>query len=144
MQNSRKFVQTVRLFLVASVFAYAFVVWRLPSKGAPNRLLFLTITGMAVFLILIMFVMRRRLVFRAEAILVSHPEDPKALGQWRQGYLVCYILSEAIVMYGVALHFLGYSLSQVLPFFIVGLALLFFFAPKVPNREFPVADPDNP
>ena len=41
-----------------------------------------------------------------------------------------YCLSEAVAVYGLVLHFFGFSLSQVRPFFFAGLMLLFFFEPR--------------
>ncbi|MGA9304770.1 MAG: hypothetical protein WBW31_05120 [Candidatus Sulfotelmatobacter sp.] len=47
-------------------------------------------------------------------------------------------MSEAIVLYGVMLHFMGFALSQVAPFFIAGAVLMLFLGPKsTPTQEFP-------
>jgi hypothetical protein len=54
---------------------------------------------------------------------------------------VTYCLSEAIALYGMVLHFLGFGLSQIVPFFIAGLGLIIFYWPRTTgNREFPPAD----
>jgi len=44
--------------------------------------------------------------------------------------IIIYCLSEAVAVYGLVLHFFGFSLSQVTPFFFAGLMLLFFFEPR--------------
>ena len=96
------------------------------------------LTVVAVSVVILIFVMRRIQVFPAEAILQSQPEDAKALGRLRQGYLVTYALSLSIAMYGVVLHFVGFSISQIAPFFIAGFALIVFFGPRITAQsEFP-------
>jgi hypothetical protein len=90
---------------------------------------------LTVSLVVLLFVMRRIQVHSAEAILETHPQDAKALARWRQGHLVTYILSLSIALYGLLLHFLGFSVSQVAPFFIVGTVLILFLGPRtIPIR----------
>ena len=117
---------------------YVFVVLRLPSSATPNPSFLKAVTLLAVSMVILIFVMRRLQVSPAEAILQSQPQDAKALAKLRLGYLITYTLSLSIAVYGVALHFLGFSISQVAPFFVAGLALILFFSPKaIPNNVFP-------
>ena len=67
----------------------------------------------------------------AESLLAGHPEDTKALRKWRQGYIVIYILAEAVALYGVVLHFIGFAAVRVGPFFVAGFTLILFFRPAV-------------
>jgi hypothetical protein len=83
-------------------------------------------------------VMYAFMVLPAEAILQSQPQDAKALARLRQGYLVTYALCLSIALYGLVLHFVGFSISQIAPFFVAGLALIVFLGPKVTGQsEFP-------
>lgn len=138
MEATRKFIQTVRSILAGAIVMYVFVVLRLPSSATPKPIVFKAVTLLAVSITILIFVLRRLQVSPAEAILRTQPEDAKALARLRLGYLVIYTLSLSIALYGVVLHFLGFSGSQVAPFFIAGFALILFYGPKViPNSGFP-------
>ncbi|MGO9084239.1 MAG: hypothetical protein ACLQBK_03360 [Candidatus Sulfotelmatobacter sp.] len=117
---------------------YAFVILRLPSSATPNPIMLRALTVVAVSITILIFVMRRIQVLPAEAILQIQPEDAKALARWRQGYIVTYALSLSIALYGLVLHFFGFSLSQVAPFFIAGFALILLLGPRaIPNNASP-------
>jgi hypothetical protein len=117
---------------------YALVIWRLPSSATPNPIMLRVITAVCVSEVVIVFVMRRLRLSPVEAILANQPEDAKALARLRQAYVVAYAISLSIALYGVVLHFLGFSMSEVAPFFLAGLALILFLRPKaLPNSEFP-------
>jgi hypothetical protein len=46
--------------------------------------------------------------------------------------MATFALSEAVVIYGVVLRFVGFRFSQVVPFFLAGLILMLFFGPRRP------------
>jgi hypothetical protein len=134
MNAARKFIQTVRFILLGAIVVYGMLVLRLPSSATSKPIVVQALTVVAVSLVILLFVMRRIQVLPAEAILQEQPQNAKALARWRQGYLVSYILSLSIALYGLVLHFLGFSISQVAPFFVAGTALILFLGPKViPN-----------
>ena len=131
MEAARKFIQTVRLILAGAVVMYAFIALRFPSSATPNPIILRALTVLAVSLVVAVFVMRRIQVLPVETALEKEPQDTKALGRWRQGYLVTYTLSLSIALYGLVLHFFGFPGRQVAPFFLAGLALILFFSPRV-------------
>jgi len=124
--------QIVRLALLACIVLYVVIVKLLPTSATPNVMLFKVISGLAIVLVVTVFAFRHTMVQRASAALALHPEDRLAISRWRTAYLVLYLLSEAIATYGVILHFMGFSLEQVAPFFIIGLVLILFYAPRTP------------
>jgi len=135
MESTRRFIQTVRFILLGAIVIYGLIVLRLPSSATPKPVVLQAITVLAASLVVLLFVMRRIQVRPAEAILEKQPQDAKALARWRQGHLVTYILSLSIAFYGLVLHFLGFSVSQVAPFFIVGAVLILFLRPRaIPVR----------
>ncbi len=146
MEAARKFIQTVRFILAGAVGMYAFVVFRLSSHATANPIVLRALTVVAVSMVILIFLMRRIQVLRAESILQINPEDAKGLARWRQGYLVTYTLSLSIALYGLVLHFLGFSVSQVAPFFLAGFALIVFFGPRtIPGSTFsPRSEPTTP
>jgi len=124
--------------MLGSIVLYAWLIWRLPATATPNPVVFRAIAAVAVSLVIVIFVMRRIHGSRTEVLLAAEPQDPKVLLRWRKGYLVIYAMSEAIVLYGVALHFMGFASPQVAPFFIAGALLMLFLRPKsAPTRAFP-------
>jgi len=138
MKATHRFIQTVRFILAGTVVMYALVVWRLPSSATPNPIVLRVIAAVCVSEVVIVFVMRRVQLSPVEAILANQPEDAKALARLRRSYVVTYAISLSIALYGVVLHFLGFSTPEVAPFFFVGLVLILFFRPKaLQNNEFP-------
>src|SRR5271155_2911722 len=109
MKTTRRFIQTVRFILAGTVVMYALMVWRLPSSATPNPIMLRVIAGVCVSEVVIVFVMRRVQLSPVEAILANQPEDAKALARLRRGYVVTYAISLSIALYGVVLHFLGFS-----------------------------------
>ena len=91
MEGTRKFINTVRFILAGTIVMYALVVLRLPSSSAtPSPIILRALTVLAVLMTILIFVMRRVQVFPAEEILQSQPQDAKALGRLRLGYLITY------------------------------------------------------
>ena len=70
------------------------------------------------------------LVSRSEPVLLANPSDTKALGRWRTGYLAMYSVSLSIAIYGLLLHFLGFELRNVVPFFAAGFLLIVVLPPR--------------
>ncbi len=129
MEIARRVLQIMRFAFLASIALYAYLVVSLPSHATPNPVIFLPISLVAVTLLIGVFVTRRMFLARTEKILAVNPEDSAALARWRMGYLVAYALSEAIVLFGIVLHFLGFSFRQVAPFFLTSFLLILFLAP---------------
>jgi hypothetical protein len=125
--DSLKNLQVIRIAMLASVVFYGVIATLVPASGEPNHILFYAFTGMAIMEVVGIFVLRR-IVFPQTATL-SLP-DEKVSVKPGTVLIVIYCLSEAAALYGLVLHFFGFSLSQVAPFFFSGLVLLFFFEPR--------------
>ena len=67
--------------------------------------------------------------------------DITARMQWNFSYMGGLALSEAVLLFGFVLRFLGAATSQVLPFYIGGVVLMALFFPQ--SLEAPV-DPYHP
>ncbi len=138
MEASRRLIQTVRVFLAGAVVMYLFVILRIPSSTAPNPVVFRAIGVVAIIEAVLIFAIRRVWLLHVELMLETQPQNPNALLRWRKGYIVTYALSLAIALYGVVLHFLGFSLSQISPFFLAGFVLIVFIGPRrMPNGRLP-------
>lgn len=59
------------------------------------------------------------------------------LARLRLYYLVCHTLSEAVGLYGFALHFLGASRTEEVPFFAAAVTLFLLCYPRTPAAGSP-------
>jgi archaellum biogenesis protein FlaJ (TadC family) len=134
MENTRKILHILRFALLVSIAMYAFIAIRVPSTVIPNPVVLRVFILLAVVAIAAILVIRRMLVLPSEKVLAERQDDSKGLQRWRAGYIIIYALSESLAVYGVALHFLGFTGRQVAPFFLVGAVLLLIFSPRVPTN----------
>jgi hypothetical protein len=133
MEPARKRLQIIRVFMLVSIVCYGLIGerWR-QSATPPNRNLYFALTLVAITTVGMIFAVRRLFVLRSEAALVSQPEDAAALQRWRTGYLAIYALSESVALFGLILRILGFTLSEVTPFYLAGFALMLVFGPRRP------------
>ena len=135
MDSSLRMLRTVRLFLLATIVLYAAIAERFgPAPKAQAPLVFYAITAVAISLIATMFAIRRGRLAKLEKILSSNQEDIAALKPWRATYLLIFMACEAVALYGLVLRFLGFSFTQVAPFYIAGFVLMLYFAPRRPSN----------
>ena len=66
-------------------------------------------------------------------MLVKDPTDIIALRRWLTGHILHYSLSLAVALYGLVLRYAGFSLHEVLPFYIGGFVLMLYGMPRPPN-----------
>lgn len=90
---------------------------------------------LAVGIVGTIFVVRRTLVQRAAVSLAAHPDDVVSLDHWKSGYLVTYVLCEALALFGLVLRFRGSQMEQSMLFYVGGFVLLAFFRPSVPAAD---------
>ena len=130
MEPARKILQIVRIVMLVSIVCYAFIGERLGQSVAPDRNVYFAITLVAITTVGIIFAVRRLFILRAEATLVSEPENAEALIRWRTGHLAIYALSESVALFGLVLRILGFNFSEVTPFYLAGFALILLFGPR--------------
>jgi F0F1-type ATP synthase membrane subunit c/vacuolar-type H+-ATPase subunit K len=135
MEPQRKLLQTVRIALLVSIALYVFIGERIEqsTSGAPDRNFYFAITLFAITTVGMTFAVWRLFVLRSEVILADHPEDTAALKRWRTGYIITYALCETLALFGFVLRFIGFTLSEVAPFYVVGFALMLLFGPRRPR-----------
>ena len=79
---------------------------------------------------------RSRIVKPASEALRANPDDGAAAGRWRQGVVVSLVCSESIVLFGLALRFIGVSWNLCTIFYTLGIFLMLAWTPKL---ELPAA-----
>src|SRR5713226_738719 len=78
-------------------------------------------------------VVRKTMVLQSEAELREKPGDPVMLSRWKTGYFVTYALCEALALFGLVLRILGFTLTQVWPYYAGSFVLLLLFWPRAPQ-----------
>jgi F0F1-type ATP synthase membrane subunit c/vacuolar-type H+-ATPase subunit K len=132
MEAARRMMQIIQGAFLMSIVLYAVMTKILPAGLAPDVLLFKMLSLLSIVTVAAIFLLRGKLVKSAEQILSVQPDDTAALARWRTGYVITYAFSEAIALYGLVLHFMGFAFVQVLPFFIAGFVMILFYAPRRP------------
>jgi uncharacterized protein YejL (UPF0352 family) len=85
----------------------------------------LTEVGIALFF-------RIRMLQPAAETLQEKPDDQTAVARWRVGNILSFVILDSVLLYGVALRFLGGTTWQSLPFYFVGIALMLAWWPRRP------------
>jgi hypothetical protein len=133
MTKALKTLRAVQWALLGSILLYGIVGEVLgPAARAVDPALSYLFSTLAVAVVGAIFVVRRTLVLRAAASLVTQPEDGISLNHWRTGYLATYGLCEALALFGLIQRFLGCTLQQSVLYYLGGFVLLFFFRPRRP------------
>lgn len=134
MNQTLKTLRMVQWALLGSIVLYAAVgiVVRLIQRSIDPTVSYL-FTTLAVAVVGAIFVVRRTLVFRAEASLARNPNETLSLNHWRTGYIATYALCEALALFGLLQRFLGASVQQSVPYYVGGFILLAFFRPRQPE-----------
>jgi hypothetical protein len=134
MDSSLKVVQILRFAMLGAILMYALVGETVASRSAaPNPVIFYSLTMVAIMMVGTIFVLRRVMVSPAEALLAGQPGDTAVMGRVRSGYIVTYVLGETIALFGFVLRMLGFNLALVAPFYVAGILLILYFAPRRPD-----------
>src|SRR5437879_6807691 len=126
MESTVKAIRIIQIAMLASIALYVFIGQRLTSAArAANPVFFYVLSLASITIVGVILVVRRTLVLQSEATLKTRPSDVATLNRWRSGYIVTYVLSESLAVFGLILCFVGFTLSQA-PFYLAGFILLLF------------------
>lgn len=137
MDSALKAVQMMRMAMLASIVLYIVLAEFVGAKTAtaPDKIIFYALTFVAVTTVAITMALRRLLIAPAAAVLATQSSDTAMVNRWRGGYIASYATSESIALFGLVLRFLGFTLSQVAPFYLAAFILLLMLAPQRPTNE---------
>jgi F0F1-type ATP synthase membrane subunit c/vacuolar-type H+-ATPase subunit K len=136
MNQTLKTLRMVQWARLGSIILYAALgVMVRPIQRSIDPTISYLFTTLAVAVVGAIFVVRRTLVFRAEASLARDPNETLSLNHWRTGYIVTYALCEALALFGLVQRFLGASVEQSVPYYLGGFVLLVFFRPRQPETS---------
>ena len=133
MDGSIKLIRVLQGVMLAGIVLYVVLGEAVGSVSrVSNTTMFYVLSMVTVTIVGVILVVRRTLVTQSATALAVRPADAATLGRWRAGYVMTYVLSEAIAVFGLVLRLTGFSLSQVAPFYVAGFILLLFFRPRRP------------
>jgi uncharacterized membrane protein len=119
--------------MLMAVVVYFALMARLPASSHATQIGTIEIAIVLVSLACVnsAFYFERKFVRKADASMRQNPGDAKASKRWRAGYVAIYAVSFAVALYGLVLHFLGAQFTHVVPFFVVGAAMILWFRPRI-------------
>jgi hypothetical protein len=122
----------LHLALLMAVLLYIFMIRIIPAAPTEplNKPLLVGSYALCVLELAFGQRIRSKRVAAALELLRTQPNDAKALSQWRAGVVISDSVAMSVVLYGLALHFVGGTSLQIAPFFVVGTAALLFWWPQ--------------
>lgn len=136
MKATLKFLRTIQIAMLIALVLYLYLpeVAHVQPKAVPSAMYY-SITVLTAGIVGAIFIVRRRWTMPVEGRLSTDPENKEALLRLRKGYVLIYALSEAAVLFGLQLRFIGFTRLQVIPFYITGGILLLYFFPRKLSSE---------
>ncbi len=130
-----RLVRLVQIAMLMSIVLYVAVgefIVRTPAAhmGAAKNGLFYAFSLASISTLGAALVVRRTLVLPAENLLREKPENPGIVSRWRTGYILLYVLCEALAVFGLVLRIAGFALGHVWGFYLGALLLLLLFSPR--------------
>lgn len=117
------------MLIAAVLYLYLPEAARVQPKAVPIAMYY-AISVLNAGIVGAIFMIRRRWTTPVEAVLSTDPENREALLGLRKGYVLIYGMSEATVLFGLCLRFVGFGRLQVAPYYIVGTILLLYCFPR--------------
>jgi hypothetical protein len=136
MESGVRVVRLIQFSMLASIVVYAGVGELVGGKHPTENNIFHVLSLVSIIIIGAILVVRRTLVLPSEQLLNQKPGDTLRLARWRGSYLFMYAMCEAVALVGLALRFLGFSLSNIWGFYLGGFVLLLLFSPRPPSSQF--------
>jgi hypothetical protein len=133
MEGSIRLIRALQIAMLSAIVIYVLVGELVGSSRSADPITYYVLSLATITIVGVILVVRRTLVRQSESMLAIRPGDALTLNRWRAGYIMTYALSEAIALFGLILRILGFSLSQVLSFYVAGFAMLLFFGPRRPR-----------
>jgi len=132
-QKTLRIMRVLHAALLLATVAYVFlsVFFADGSSAEHDRVLTISLGVVAMASLAIAAFYRARLVQPASEKLRATPDDASAAGRWRQGVLLSLVFSETVVLFGMALRFVGGAWQVCAVFFAAGIFFLLAWTPKL-------------
>ncbi len=130
-QEAVKIVRILHGALLISIPIYAAVGEFFGQTGAgPGKIIRGALIAVSLMNVGIAQLFGREMVTAAKEALVQNASDDAALGRWRQGHLITFVLCESVALFGFVFRMLGGDLLQAAPLYVLAFALLLVWAPR--------------
>jgi disulfide bond formation protein DsbB len=127
-------IRTLRImqlvFLVFVVVLAAMAEFLGPAGRKVDTVVLAGIAVTAAMDVAVALFLRRKFSADAREVLRTDPENTAALDRWYVGQLTAMVLFVSIGLFGFAVRFLGASLAEAAPFYLVSLILLLASRPS--------------
>jgi mannose/fructose/N-acetylgalactosamine-specific phosphotransferase system component IIC len=133
MGSALRTVRVIQIAMLVSIGIYAVVGETVGTRVTTDLRVLYAIPFASISLVGAILVVRKTMVLQSEDELKAKPGDPAVLARWKTGYVVTYVLCEALALFGLLLRVMGSTLSQVWPYYAGGFVLLLLFWPRVPQ-----------
>jgi len=133
-EGTLRFVRILHGALLVSMLLYAVIMYVVPSttRDKPPLVEVEALAVIGVALICVAIWLRRKRIDAAFELLRTKPNDAGALQDWRQGAVLSATMAEALVLFSVALHFMGGSRVEVGGFWVAGVIAMLGWWPQQP------------
>jgi len=133
-QGTLVFLRILHVTLLVSIALYLDVIRTMPAKPAAllDNDFFFSLGTVAMAILGYAQAIRLRRLRPTLETLRMKPDDAQSLAQWRYIVILCDCLAESVALFGIAIHFLGGTYWQVVPFFIVGGGAMLAWWPTGP------------
>ena len=137
MNPAKTTLNMIRAALIFAVAVYMYIGEKLAvgKPGPINTMLFQIMAVVAVINVVLIFIIRRSMVAPPLDTLRDNQSDATALNRWRTGYLITYVLCEAVALYGFILRIMGFSFRTVVPFYLASVILMIYFGPRTVEAQ---------
>jgi hypothetical protein len=125
-------VRLIQVVMLVSIGIYAVVGEVVGARLIADANTAYAISVASISLVGAILVVRKTMVLQSEAELRGKPCDPAMLARWKNGYIVTYVLCEALGLFGLVLRMMGFTLTQVWPYYLGSFVLLLLFWPRMP------------
>ena len=136
-EASERFLKTVFFVLVLSVLLYgvALKLVQIPATSRPPGNMNTGLMIVAGTTALIVLYLRFKKIGALLSPDVATP-SPERLGRTQALFILCFVLSQSVALYGFVLGFMGAETRDVLPFFVGALVLFALCYPRLSSDSF--------
>jgi len=133
-QGTLRMLRIVHGAMIVAIVGYCVVLSQISpsSRQGVDRIFLGSIAFICVGEVAVGFVLRSRLITQSYETLRVTPDDPTALGRWRQGAIISAVIGESIVLFGFPIYVIGGRIDQSAPFFAAGTIVMLLWWPKQP------------
>jgi disulfide bond formation protein DsbB len=133
MTTAQETVRAVRIMygvLLLSILMYSAVGEMFGHRGEAGKMIRGSMIAVALMNAGIAQLYSRKMVKAAEATLAMNPSDEMALGRWRQGHLITFVLCESVALMGLAMRIVGAEFLEAAALYFVAFFLMLLWMPR--------------